>query len=142
MDYSIEIKVPFSCYFVEFYHIYFYSINNCPVKGKIIKIYLNIYFIGFLFFSEGKLYSSTSLIFKYCISFRNHPASRRNIRAHPGARRGLFWSSGKCGRFNWSPELWFGRARIYGPYRHLCRQVPVHNLIILCNFLYLIFLCI
>ena len=32
----------------------------------------------FQLFSEGKLYSSTSLIVsKYCISYRSHPASRR-----------------------------------------------------------------
>ena len=27
MDYSFEIKVPFPSYFMEFYHIYFYSIG-------------------------------------------------------------------------------------------------------------------
>jgi hypothetical protein len=38
--------------------------KQLPSKVKIIKIYLNIYFIGFQLFSEEKLYSSTSLIFK------------------------------------------------------------------------------
>ena len=82
----------------------------------------------YLLYSEGKLYSSTSLIFNFCISYRNHPASWRNIRAHPGARRGFFfWSSGQRCRTNRSPELWFGRARIYWPYKYLYRQAPVHN---------------
>ena len=45
----------------------------------------------FQLFSEGKLYSSTSLIISnYCISYRSHPASRRNVRAYSGARRGFF----------------------------------------------------
>ena len=103
-----------------------------PSKVKIIKIYLNIYFIGLPLYSEEKLYSSTSLIFKYCISYRNHPASWRNIRAHPGARMGFFfWSSGQHCRTNRSLELWFGRARFYWPYRYLYRQAPEHNPIIL-----------
>ena len=109
---------------------FFLLYKQLPNKVKIIKINFIIYFIGLSLFSEGKLYSSTSLIFNFCNSYRNHPASWRNIRAHPGARRGLFWSSGQRGRFNWSPELWFRRARIYWPYRHLCRQAPVHNPII------------
>ena len=113
--------------------------KQLPGKVKIIKIYLNIYFIGFQLFSEAKLYSSTSLIFKYCISFRNHPANWQNIRAHPGARRGsFFWSSGQRCRTNRSPKLWFGRARFYWLYRYLYRQAPVHNPVILCNFLYLL----
>ena len=49
--------------------------KQLPSKVKIIKIYLNIYFIGLPLYSEEKLYSNTSLIFKYCISYRNHPAS-------------------------------------------------------------------
>ena len=110
--------------------------KQLPSKVKIIKIYLNIYFICFQLFSEGKLYSSTSLIFNFCISYRNHPASWRNIRAHPVARRGFFfWSSGQRCRTNRSPELWFGRARFYWPYIYLYRQAPVHNPIILCNLL-------
>ena len=86
-----------------------------PNKVKIIKIYLNIYFIGLPLYSEEMLYSSTSLIFKYCISYRNHPASWRNIRAHPGARRGLFWSSGQHGRFNWGPKLGSEEPEITDP---------------------------
>ena len=35
--------------------------KQLPSKVKIIKIYLNIYFIGLHLYSEGKLYSSTSL---------------------------------------------------------------------------------
>jgi len=122
---------------------------------KIIKIHLNIYFIGFQLFSEGKLYSSTSLIFNFCISYRNHPASWRifnfcisyrnhpaswrNIWAHPRGRRGFFfWSSGQRCRTNRSPELWFRRARFYWPYRYRYRQAPVHNPVILCNLLYLL----
>ena len=117
--------------------------KQLPSKVKIIKIYLNIYFIGFQLFSEGKLYSSTSLIFNFCISYRSYSASRRHLRAHPRSRRGFsFWSSGQRGRFNRSPELWFGRARNYWPYRYLCWQAPEHNPIIskLCN-LSLLFTC-
>ena len=86
----------------------------------------------FQLFSEGKLYSSTSLIVsKYCISYRSHSASRRNLRAHPGAKRGFFfWSSGQHCRTNRSSELWFGRAKIHWPYRYFYRQAPVHNPII------------
>ena len=99
----------------------------------------------FQLFSEGKLYSSTSLIVsKYCISYRSHPASRRNLRAHPGAKRGFFfWSSGQCCRTNRSSELWFGRAKIHWPYRYFYRQAPVHNPII-SNYttIVMIYLCI
>ena len=38
--------------------------KQLPSKVKIIKIYLNIYFIGLQLYSEGKLYSSTSLYFQ------------------------------------------------------------------------------
>ena len=117
----------------------FYSINDCPVNQN---KWLFVWF-GFLLFSEGKLYSSTSLISNFCISYRSYPASRRHLRAHPRARqRFFFWSSGQRGRFNWSLELWFGRARNYWPYRYLCWQAPEHNPIIskLCN-LSLLFTC-
>ena len=63
--------------------------KQLPSKVKLLSLILNVYFIGFQLFSEGKLYSSTSLISNYCISYRSHPASRRNLRAHPGARRGF-----------------------------------------------------
>ena len=67
----------------------------------------------------------------FCISYRSHPASRRHLRAHPGARRGFFfWSSSQRCRTNRSSELWFGRANLYWPYRHFYRQAPVHNPII------------
>ena len=67
----------------------------------------------------------------YYISYRNHPVSRRNIRAHPGTRRGYFWSSGQRCWTNWSPELRFGRAKVYWLHRHHYRQAPMHNPIIL-----------
>ena len=106
--------------------------KQLPSKVKIIKIYLNIYFIGFQLFSEGKLYSSTSLIFNFCISYRNHPASWRNIRAHPGARRGFFfWSPSQLCWINWNSEPRFRRTPVYWLHRHPYRQAPVHNPIIL-----------
>ena len=64
-----------------------------PSKVTLLSLIINVYFIGFQLFSEGKLYSSTSLISNYCIAYRNNIISRRNIRAHPGARRGFLWSS-------------------------------------------------
>ena len=105
MDYFLEIKTPFPCYFIEFHPIY-----------SIVK----------------KSYTQAPhYISNFCISYRSHPASRRHLRAHPGARRGFFfWSSGQRCRTNRSSELWFGRARIYWPYRHLCRQAPLYNPII------------
>ena len=100
-------------------------------KVKIIKIYLNIYFIGLPLYSEEKLYSSTSLIFKYCIAYRSHPASRRNVRTYSGTRRGLFfWSPGQLCWINWNSEPQFGRPKVHWFYRHYYRQAPVHNPII------------
>ena len=104
----------------------FYSINDCPVENI---EWLFVWF-NFQLFSEGKLYSSTSLIYFYCITYRNI-VSRRQIRVHPGSRRGFFfWSSGQRW-INWSPELWFGRTSTYWLYKHRYRQAPVHNLITL-----------
>ena len=60
--YFVEIKTPFSCYFMEFFVFPFYFINICS-KVKLLSLILNVYFIGFQLFSEGKLYSSASLIF-------------------------------------------------------------------------------
>ena len=104
--------------------------KQLPSKVKILSLVLIVYFIGLQLYSEGKLYSSTSLISNYCIAYRNNIVSRRNIRAHPGTRRGYFWSSGQYCRTNRSPELWFGRARFYWPYRYHYRQAPEHNPII------------
>ena len=112
----------------------FYSINDCPVENI---EWLFVWF-NFQLFSEGKLYSSTSLIYFYCITYRNI-VSRRQIRVHPGSRRGFFfWSSGQRW-INWSPELWFGRTKDHELSRLQYRQAPVHNPIILCNFL--LFVC-
>ena len=70
--------------------LYFFLLyKQLPNKVKIIKNYLNIYFISFQLFSEGKLYSSTSLISIYRISYRNDIISRQNVRAHPESRRGF-----------------------------------------------------
>ena len=125
-------KDPFSMLFYEVSPYLLLLYKQLPNKVKIIKINFIIYFIGLSLFSEVKLYSSTSLIFsKYCISYRSHPASRWNLWAHPGSRRGFLWSSSQYCWNNWSPELRFGRTPAYWPHRHLCRQAPVHNPIIL-----------
>ena len=116
----------------------FYGVYLCllllykqlPSKVKLLSLVLIVYFIGLQLYSEGKLYSSTSLISNYCIAYRNNIASRRNIRAHPGARRGFFWNSGQRCWINCRPELRFGRAKAYWLYRHHYRQAPVHNPII------------
>jgi len=63
-----------------------------PSKVILLSSVLNDYFIGFQLFSEGKLYSSISLIFESCIAYRNDIASRRNVRTIPGTRRGYFRS--------------------------------------------------
>ena len=76
---------------------------------------------------------------KYCISYRSHPASRWNLWAHPGSRRGFLWSLSQYCWNNWSPELWFGRTKDHWLYRHQYWQAPVHNPIILCNLL--LFVC-
>ena len=75
----------------------------------------------------------------YCIVYRNNIVSRRNIRAHPGTRRGFLQSSGQRCWINWSSKLWFKRTKVHWLYRHHYRQAPVHNPIILCNFL--LFVC-
>ena len=92
-----------------------------------------VVFLSVQLFSEGKLYSSTSLIYIYCIAYRNI-VSRRNIRIYPGTRRGFLRSSGQRW-INWSPELWFGRTKDHWLSRLQYRQAPVHNPIILCNLL-------
>jgi len=94
-----------------------------------------VVFLSVQLFSEGKLYSSTSLIYIYCIAYRNI-VSRRNIRIYPGTRRGFLRSSGQRW-INWSPELWFGGTKDPWLFNLQYRQAPVHNPIILCNFLYL-----
>jgi len=93
-------------------------------------------------YSEGKLYSSTSLIFKYCISYISQPVSRRHLRAHSGARRGFLWSPYQLCGFNWSSKPRFGCIKVYWLNWHYWRQAPVHNPIILklCN-LWLLFTC-
>jgi len=109
---------------MEIFMFLFYSINDCPVNQN---KWLFVWF-GFLLFSEGKLYSSTSLISNFCISYRHYSDSRRHLRAHPGSRWGFFfWSSSQHCRTNRSPELCFGRANLYWSYRQLYRQAPVHN---------------
>ena len=105
--------------------------KQLPSKVKFLSLILNVYFIGFQLFSEGKLYSSTSLISNHCIEYRNNIVSRWNIRAHPGARLRFFWSSGQRCWTNWSSELWFGRAKVHWLHRHIYRQAPAHNPIIL-----------
>jgi len=47
--------------------------KRLPSKVKLLDLVLNVYFIGFQLYSEGKLYSSTSLFSNYCISYRSHP---------------------------------------------------------------------
>ena len=70
------------------------------------------------------------IISNYCISYRNHPVSRRNVRTYSGTKRGYFWSPGQRCWINCRPELRFGRAKAYWLYRHHYRQAPVHNPII------------
>ena len=118
-----EIKTPFF-HVMEFF-ISFYSINDCPVDRKWMVVFLTC----FQLFSEGKLYSSTSQIYIYCIAYRNI-VSRRNIWNYPGTRRGFLRSSGQRW-INWSPELWFGRTKDHWLYKHRYRQAPVHDPIIL-----------
>ena len=108
-----------------------------PSKINLLSLFLNVYFIGLNLFSEGKLYSSTSLISNHCIAYRNNIVSRRNLRDHPGTRRGFLLSSGQCCWINWSPELRFGRTPTYWLYRHFYRQAPVHNPSILNYAIYL-----
>ena len=99
---------------------------------------LIVLLIELQFYSEGKLYLSTSLFSNYCISYRNHPVSRRNIQTYSGTKRGYFWSPGQRCWINWSPKLRFGRTKAYWPHRHHYRQAPMHNPIIifkLCNLL-------
>ena len=90
--------------------------------------------------SEGKLYSSIVPYFfsNYCITYRDHPVSRRNVRTYPGTRRRYFWSPGQRCWINWCPELRFGRTKAYWPHRQHYKQAPMHNPIIifkLCNLL-------
>ena len=73
------------CYFLCLPLLY----KRLPSKVILLSLVLNVYFIGFQPFSEGKLYSSTSLIFNYCIAYRNNIVSRRNIWAHLGTRWGF-----------------------------------------------------
>ena len=49
--------------FYEIPCVCFYSINDkrLPSKVTLLSLVLNVYFIGFQLFSEGKLYLSTSL---------------------------------------------------------------------------------
>ena len=63
--------------------------KQLPSKVKLLSLILTIYFIGLQLYSEGKLYSSTSLISNYCIAYRNNIVSRRNIRSHSGTRRDI-----------------------------------------------------
>ena len=91
-----------------------------------------------LLYSEGKLYSSTSLYFQtFAFHIEVTPASRRNLRAHPGARRGFLWSPDQLCGFNWSSKPRFGCIKVYWLNWHYWRQAPVHNPIIskLCNLL-------
>ena len=118
---------------------YFFLLYKQLSNKVNIKINLNnFYFIGLSLFSEGKLYSSTSLISIYRISYRNNIISRRNVRAHPGSRRGFLWSLSQYCWNNWSPELWFGRTPTYWLYKHFYRQAPVHNPSILNYAIYLL----
>ena len=121
-----EIKPPSFMLFYGILCVPFYSINDCPVNRKWMVVFLSVQF-----FSEGKLYSSTSLI--YYIAYRNI-ISRRNIRIYPGTRRGFLRSSGQHW-INWSPDLWFGGTKDPWFFNLQYRQASVHNPIILCNFL-------
>ena len=76
-------------------------------------------------------YTQAPHYFQLLHLYRNHPVSRRNVRAHSGTRRGYFRSSGQHCWINWSPELWFGKTKVYWLYRHYYRQNPMHNPIIL-----------
>ena len=111
------------------FYVSFYSINDCPLENN---EWLFSWF-EFQLFSERKLYSSTSLIYIYCIAYRNI-VSRRNVRVYSGTKRGFLWSSDQRW-INWSPELWFGRTKDHWLSRLQYRQAPVHNPIILCNLL-------
>ena len=105
--------------------------KKLPSKVKYLRIVIMFTLLDFFSLVKESYTQAPHYNSNFCISYRNYPACWRNIRAHPGARRGyFFWSSGQRGGFNWSPELWFGRARSYWPYRYLCRQAPVHNPII------------
>ena len=75
----------------------FYEIPLCllllykrlPSKVTLLSLVLNVYFIGLQLYSEGKLYSSSSLISTTALHIDNI-ASRRNVRTHPVTRRGYF----------------------------------------------------
>ena len=121
--YFVKIKTPFPWNSLYSFLLY----KPLPTKVILLSLILN----DFQLFSEGKLYSSTSLNSKYCIAYRNNIVSRRNIWAYPGTRRGILWSSGQHCGINWSPEFLFGRTSTYWLYRHRYRQAPVHNPIIL-----------
>ena len=89
INYYVEIK-PLSMLFHGIYMCPPLFYKQLPSKVKLLRLILNVYFIGFQLFSEGKLYSSTSLISNHCIAYRNNIVSRRNIWAHSGARRRFF----------------------------------------------------
>ena len=73
--------------FYEVFYIYFHS-KRLPSKVTLLSLVLNVYFIGLQLYSEGKLYSSVSLLISnYCIAYRNNIVSRRNVRTYPGTRR-------------------------------------------------------
>ena len=62
--------------------------------SKIIRLSFKFYFVGLQLYSEGKLYSSTSLI--PTIAFHIEATSlAENVQTHPGTRRGYFWSLGQ-----------------------------------------------
>ena len=106
--------------------------KRLPSKVTLLSLILNVYFIGLQLYSEGKVYSSVSLLISnYCIAYRNNIVSRQNIRAYLGTRWGYFWSPCQCCGINWSPELRFGRVKAYWLYRHHWRQALAHNPIIL-----------
>ena len=48
--------------FYGIYYAYFYPINDCPVSRKWNDCFLGLSYFENQLFSEGKLYSSTSLI--------------------------------------------------------------------------------
>ena len=127
----IKIKTLFS---MLFYGVYLCSLllnKQLPSKIKLLNLVLNAFFISLNFVVKESFTQALHWFFNHCIAYRNNIVSRRNIRAHPGARRGFLWSSSWLYWYNWSPKLQFRRAPAYWLYRHLYKQAPVHNPIVL-----------
>ena len=92
----------------------------------------------FQLFSEGKLYSSTSLIYFIALHIEIISLVNGTHRFIQELDR-IFLKPKQYYGINWSLELRLRRAKTYWLYRCHKRQAPVHNPIILCNLL--VFVC-